>query len=109
MHILAIFEDTRHIVTTASQFHQRVLNKSCTTCSVSSRCVCVCIGHDGVQMVLPVGSQKKNVFTTWALPGRTLFGLSCEVFIRNHLAFYVVLWRREKDEVFLWVLVNIFQ
>ena len=33
---------------------------------------------------------------------------SSSSFIRNHLAFDVVLQRREKDEVFLWVLVNFF-
>ena len=30
--------------------------------------MCVYIVRDGVQMVLPVGSQKENVFTTLALP-----------------------------------------
>ena len=30
--------------------------------------MCVCIVRDGVQMMLPVGSRKENVFTTLRMP-----------------------------------------
>ena len=43
--------------------------------------MCVCIGRDGVQMVLPVGSQKETCLQLGVclkvVP--TLLGLSCEV------------------------------